>query len=656
MTPISNPAAEWLEPDGLGGFASGTVSTRRTRRYHAWLLAAKTPPTERYVLVNGGDVWIETQQQRTFLSSQHYAPDVIVPDAMPVIESFTADPWPTWCFRLNNGLRIRQEILSAHGRPLTILRWTLLDSAGEQPVRLVVRPFFSGRDYHALHHENPAFQFAPQRDGDVLNWYPYHGVPNVRALSNGEYLHEPLWYRQFLYTAERERGLDFTEDLAAPGTFRWELANEPAVLLLSADRAIPVVGDHKSPHSVINNLIDAERTRRASFATPVHRAADAYVVRRGKGRTLIAGYPWFTDWGRDTFIALRGLCLATKRFELAEEILLSWSGLVSEGMLPNRFPDAGQSPEYNSADASLWYAIAVADFLRLAREASHPLSAETIKRLEAAVNAILQGYAHGTRYRIRMDHDGLIAAGVPGVQLTWMDAKVENWVVTPRVGKPVEIQALWLNALSAFRHLSSDYESWFRQGRDTFQRRFWNPQRQCLYDVVDEWGEADRRDESVRANQILAVGGLPLVLLAPAEAKRVVDLVQKELLTPWGLRTLSPSDPAYHGHYAGGVTERDAAYHQGTVWPWLMGPFVEAWLRVHGDTAMRRRLASVQYLQPMENYFQSYGLGHLAEVADGDSPHHPGGCPFQAWSLGEYLRLKFDVLAAKRRISQKTPA
>jgi predicted glycogen debranching enzyme len=307
-------------------------------------------------------------------------------------------------------------------------------------------------------------------------------------------------------------------------------------------------------------------------------------------------------------------------------------------------------------DASLWYAIAVAEFLRRSGEAAYPIGREAKQRLETAVNAILQGYARGTRFRIRRDHDGLIAAGVPGVQLTWMDAKVGNWVVTPRVGKPVEIQALWLNALYAFRHLSADYESWFRQGRDAFRRRFWNPERQCLYDVIDEWDEEGRQDESARANQIFAIGGLPLVLLAPAEAKQVVDFVQRELLTPWGLRTLSPNDPAYHGRYAGGVMERDAAYHQGTVWPWLMGPFVEAWLRVHGDTAMRRRLASVQYLQPMEDGFQSYGLGHLAEVADGDAPHFPGGCPFQAWSLAEYLRLKFDVLGVKKRTPQKTPA
>jgi glycogen debranching enzyme len=698
VTLPANLDAEWLEADGLGGFASGTVSTRRTRRYHAWLLSAKTPPTERYVLVNGGDVWIECAGQREFFSSQHYAPDVITPGAH--VESFSLEPWPTWTLCGKTGARLRQEILSLHEQPTTILRWTILETPDQKPIRLCVRPFFSGRDYHATHHENPAFRFEPQRDGDTWTWHPYPGVPAIRVQSDGIYEHQPAWYRQFLYIAERERGLDDLEDLASPGVFAWELSQESSgVLCLSAEGTAldfsplspggrgaggegevtdatserarnasedgirrerqerrsslalrapdgPVPDPLIRPSATFSlqgrreEAIRAEWTRRMAFATPLHRAADAYVVRRGTGRTLIAGYPWFTDWGRDTFISLRGLCLSTRRFELAEEILRSWAPLISEGMLPNRFPDAGQAPEYNAVDASLWYVIAVAEFLK-----RYPsVSATARKELEAAARSILQGYARGTRFQIRMDHDGLIAAGVPSVQLTWMDAKLGDWVVTPRIGKPVEVQALWLNALHAFRYLSSDFESWFRQGRDVFQRRFWNPAKQCLFDVIDADHEAGRVDDSVRANQIFAVGGLPLNLLPKGEARQTVELVQRELLTPWGLRTLSPLDRNYHGYFHGDPKTRDAAYHQGTVWPWLMGAFVEAWLRVRGETSLHRRLALMQFVQPFEAHLQSYGLGHLAEVADGDLPHQPGGCPFQAWSLAEILRLKFDVL------------
>ncbi len=641
------PHAEWLEPDGLGGFASGTVSTRRTRRYHAWLLAAKTPPTSRYVLVNGGDVWLESEHAAAFLSSQHYAPNVITPECVPTRESFGIDPWPTWVFQLPDGTRIRQELFAVHGMPQTVMRWTLLDGGPQSSfLRLNVRPFFSGRDYHALHHENPNFHFAPQVEGRVLRWSPYPGVPPVEALTNGRYIHEPLWYRNFLYTAERDRGLDFLEDLAAPGLFRWDLHAEPAVLVWTAQPERPSPRSAADPLTVASELAELEQQRRAQFASPQHRAADAYVVQRGKERTLIAGYPWFTDWGRDTFISMRGLCLATRRFELAEQILLAWSNRISEGMVPNRFPDFGQAPEYNSVDASLWYVIAVADFFRFAESEPYAIDHATRRRLETAVGEILRGYAAGTRYGIRMDFDSLIAAGEPGVQLTWMDAKVGDWVVTPRIGKPVEIQALWLNALHAFQHLSPDYESWFRAGVDSFRRRFWNPARQCLLDVIDCDHVPERVDNSIRANQIFAVGGLPLVLLPTFEARAVVDCVQAELWTPWGLRTLAPSDPAYHGRYRGGIRERDAAYHQGTVWPWLAGPFIEAWLRVFGNSLEGRQLARDQFVKPLEQHLGLIGLGHLPELADGDAPQAPGGCPFQAWSLGEYLRVTRELQAS----------
>ncbi len=639
-----NPAVEWLETDGLGGFASGTISTRRTRRYHAWLLAAATPPTGRMVLVNGGDVRIETNQETVSLSSQQYAPDVFVPASPPPIISFDAAPWPRWIFRLPGGEAVQQEILSVHGRPLTIVRWSLTESSGSQPVRLTVRPFFSGRDYHALHRENPEFNFTPESDGQRLVWSPYAGVGPIHVWSNSDYVHEPVWYRNFLYAEERRRGLDCIEDLAAPGTFHWDLQAGQAWLLLSSE---PFSGDEASeiaaPQYAIRCIAE-ERTRRGRFASPQHCAADAYIVRRGRGRTIVAGYPWFTDWGRDTFIALRGLCFSTGRFDVAEDILLGWSGHVSEGMLPNRFPDAGLEPEYNSVDASLWYVNAVADFLRRAPQAGHCVTAEVRYRLVTAVEQILRGYSQGTRYRIRRDVDGLIAAGEPGVQLTWMDAKVGDWVVTPRIGKPVEIQALWLNAVFAFRELSPDYETWFREGSESFPGRFWNPEKQCLFDVVDAGHEAGRVDASIRADQIFAAGGLPRGLLPAQQARAVVDCVERELLTPWGLRTLSPSDAAYHGHYAGDVVSRDAAYHQGTVWPWLLGAFVEAWLRVRDGLPVDRQQARNRFLAPMEQHLQAAGWGHLAEVADGDPPHTPGGCPFQAWSLGEFLRLKYDVL------------
>ncbi|MDX2200037.1 MAG: amylo-alpha-1,6-glucosidase [Phycisphaerae bacterium] len=653
MTSEQWDRAEWLEADGLGGFASGTVRGIRTRRYHGLLLAARAGGAGRMVLVNGCDAWLETPNGTFSLTRQQYSPGVIHPDSGPAPESFTADPWPTWVLRCGNGLRVQCELFVPRGAPLVALSWRLLDAA--PGVTLCVRPFLSGRDYHALHHENPEFRFEPQRDGGRLTWRTYDGVPDIHCFANGDYVHIPHWYRSFWYEAERERGLGHVEDLAAPGVLRFDLSRGEAALIFAADeeglRAI--ANPHDAAHSLAA-LRRTEQARRGEFATPLHRAADSYVVRRGSGKTIIAGYPWFTDWGRDTFIALRGLCLATQRFDDAAAILLEWSSAVSDGMLPNRFPDQGEAPEYNAVDASLWYVIAVHEFLAVVDAGRARLSRSDRERLEAAVQLILIGYTRGTRFGIRCDEDGLLSAGRPGVQLTWMDAKVGDWVVTPRIGKPVELQALWLNALWCARGLSQRWHDIFVRGRESFRSRFWNAERSGLFDVVDCDHQPGTVDARFRPNQIFAVGGLPVSLLDDEQARQVVEAVEHRLLTPMGLRSLSPDEPEYTPHYRGDMQQRDAAYHQGTVWPWLIGPFVEAWLRVNGDTPERRLEARERFLRPLRDYAESVGCGHIAEVADGDPPNVPGGCPFQAWSLGEYLRLELQVLSEARAVERSS--
>lgn len=640
LEPI-NIEAEWLEADGLGGFASGTVSGVRTRRYHGLLLTATRPPTGRMLLVNGFDAWAELGGERFAISSQMYEPGLIPADQRVEIESFTLEPWPTWVFRLPNGLRIQQEILAAHGRSKVLVLWKQLESA--QPVVLCARPLLSGRDYHALHHENGAFQFEPVQTETSQVWHPYAGVPGICSAANGAYQHDPHWYRNFHYPQEQQRGLEHTEDLAAPGILRFNLSDREAVWILATESTATAKGAD-DPVAQAKALREAERRRRARFPTPLHRAADAYLVKRGSGQTVIAGYPWFTDWGRDTFIALRGLCLATGRYNDARAILLEWAGVVSEGMLPNRFPDQGATPEFNSVDASLWYVIVVYELFAAAQLGRTRVTLDERRRLEDAVRAILSGYEQGTRFGIRCDSDGLLAAGEPGVQLTWMDAKVGDWVVTPRSGKPVEVQALWLNALWTARHLSDHWDELFLRGRDSFRERFWSDVRGHLYDVVDAEHHPGRVEAQLRPNQIFAIGGLPIPLLENGRARRLVDVVERQLLTPLGLRSLAPDDPDYAAHYRGGVLERDGAYHQGTVWPWLMGAFVEAWLRVRGNTAAARDEARRRFLPPLEKHLSQAGLGHVSEVADGDAPHTPGGCPFQAWSLGELLRIKYHIL------------
>ena len=318
--------------------------------------------------------------------------------------------------------------------------------------------------------------------------------------------------------------------------------------------------------------------------------------------------------------------------DLARDILLAWSEVVSEGMLPNRFPDGASEPEYNAVDASLWYVICAHEFMARADAGAIELGGAERAALQGAVRQIVDGYRTGTRFGIAMDHDGLLKAGVPGWQLTWMDARIGDWVVTPRIGKPVEVQALWLNALQ----LTGDQDG-FARGRAAFCEQFWNERRACLFDVVDVDHEPGRDDDAVRPNQVLAIGGLPVPLLEGEHARRAVETVERKLLTPMGLRSLAPDEPGYRPHYGGDPVSRDSGYHQGTVWPWLIGPFVEAWLRVHRDE-IHRREADTRFLQPIRDHLGFAGLGHISEIADADPPHTPRGCPFQAWSLGEFLR------------------
>lgn len=635
---------EWLEADGLGGFASGTTSGIRTRRYHALLLASTTPPTGRFMLVHGLDVSVHTPDGDFPLSFQRYIPDVTTLSNSAVIESFTNDPWPRWVFRHGDGTQIAHELFVTKGAPRVVAAWRLLEP--RPGVTLRMRPLLSGRDYHALHRENTAFRFDADAGEGRVRWQPYPDVPGTIAEHNGLYKHDPVWYRNFQYDQERERGFEFVEDLASPGIVEFDLGAQEASLILSAD--LPAEGappDRDSVPPTLAGLRADESMRRARLGTPLERAADAYIVRRGNGKTIVAGYPWFADWGRDTFISIRGMCLATGRLDDARDMLLQWAGSVFAGMLPNRFADNGESPEYNSVDAALWFVIAVHELCEASKRANRPVSPKDSETLRAAAESIVSHYAAGTIFGIEMDADGLLRAGAPGVQLTWMDAKIGTWVVTPRHGKPVEVQALWLNALRVAGEYNARWREMYKRGVGVFQAKFWNEGAGCLYDVIEGAGPGDQPDATIRPNQILAVGGLPVNLLNADHARAVVDAVEASLLTPLGLRSLAPSSPEYCPHYAGDGVSRDSAYHQGTVWPWLLGPFIEAWVRVRGGTAEARDEARRRFFRPVLDHLSEAGLGHISEIADGDPPHTPRGCPFQAWSVAEMLRVEKQILA-----------
>ena len=386
-----------------------------------------------------------------------------------------------------------------------------------------------------------------------------------------------------------------------------------------------------------------------AFLRTLVQAADQFIVRRGGESTVIAGYHWFSDWGRDTMIALPGLTLATGRYDAARSILLSFASAVDRGMLPNRFPDAGETPEYNTVDATLWFFEAVRALTALTEDYEFVRT-----RLYGVLAEIVSWHERGTRYGIRMDGDGLLLAGEPGVQLTWMDAMVGDWVVTPRHGKPVEVQALWYNALRVMEGLakrfgrdSAHYASLAARAKASFDSLFWNESAGCLYDVVN----GDLRDGSIRPNQLFAVS-LFHKILEGAKARSVLAAVERHLLTPYGLRTLAPSDPHYRGRYEGDPFSRDSAYHQGTVWPWLMGPFVTAYLEVHGRPPEH-------VLDEFRRYIEDEGLGQIPEVFGGDAPHRAGGCMAQAWSVAELLRCLVesqDCCENRLRLAADRPA
>ncbi|HWA57555.1 MAG TPA: amylo-alpha-1,6-glucosidase [Gemmatimonadales bacterium] len=636
-------SCEYLETDGLGGFASGTVGGWRTRRYHGLLTPAVTPPSGRAVLVDGFEAWLERNGVRYALSTQRYLPDVTHPDGVSRLAAFTHEPWPTWTFRLEDGFEIVQELLVSHERSAAVVRWSL--PRPESGLRLIVRPLLSGRDSHALHYRNEAAKTAAESTAERVRWRPYASLPAVLSLANATYRHDPVWYTDFLLEEERARGFEHRMDLLSPGELVWPINGTAACWVLAAEQEGGASGlPRGTAMRVATDLIEQERERRAAFGSALARAGDAYLVRRGKGKTIIAGYPWFTDWGRDTFIALRGLCLATGRLDDARAILLEWAGLVSQGMLPNRFLEQGDEPEFNSVDASLWYIVAVHEFLEALDSAGRRIPQAERRCLERAVLAILEGYSAGTRYGIRMDDTGLLESGAPGVQLTWMDAKVGDWVVTPRIGKPVEIQALWINALLVGARFDERWGRVAGRATATFRARFWNDAG-GLYDVIDDEGRPGALDTRFRPNQLFAVGGLPWALLEGERARGVVDAAEARLWTPMGPRSLAANEPGYAPRYEGGPVERDGSYHQGTVWPWLAGAFIEAWVRTRGNTPAAKAEARRRFFDPLLAQRERAGLGHLAEIADADPPHTPRGCPFQAWSMGELLRLDRVVLA-----------
>lgn len=613
---------EWLETNGLGGYASSTICGMNTRRYHGLLVAAVKPPVGRMVLLSKLEETLVVDGKRYELSVNQY-PGVVHPAGYAYLKQFRLDPFPVFVYEAD-GIRVEKSVFMAQSENTTVIRYEIVGAAS-----LELRPLIAFRDFHALTQENSALDPSLKLDTGIVRLEPYRGVPAMFLGHNfDEVSSAGEWYRNFEYERERERGLDFREDLFQPLTLAASRRTQLTVIASTERREAGSAG----------GLLAAELDRRKN-RTMIENAADQFIVQRGSRTTVIAGYPWFGDWGRDTMISLPGLTLATGRADAARGILLEFAGLVNQGMLPNRFPDAGEAPEYNTADATLW-------FFECARAYLERTSDDEFVRtqLYGVLEDIVAWHLGGTRYSIRVDGDGLLRAGEPGVQLTWMDAKIGDWVVTPRTGKPVEIQALWYNALRVMEDMARRfggggpaYGELADRARLSFNEQFWNPAANCLYDAID----GGQKDASIRPNQIFAVS-LLYTMLPADRAAAVVETVERHLLTPYGLRTLSPSDSRYRGRYEGDPRSRDSAYHQGTVWPWLLGPFVTAYLAVHGGSPEARRQAAL-WLGPLVRFMGDDGAGQLPEVFDGDTPQRPGGCIAQAWSVAEILRTSLLV-------------
>jgi predicted glycogen debranching enzyme len=633
---------EWLETNGRGGFSSGTVAGANTRRYHALLLTARKPPSERFVLVNHLEEWLDINGEAIPLSTNLY-PGVVHPTGYDHCIEFSTDPWPTWTFDCN-GITVQREVLSIHGRDMVMVRWRLV---GKKPTKaaLRVRPKLTGRDYHGTHHENGHLSTEAHAGSGMVMWHGYTDLPPVRAFHSGAYRHEPAWYRHIQFSVERQRGLDAEEDWWSPGEFTFDLEPGSTRTLALTSETI----DQLDVAALAKRELSRRYTIRQaaptddSLAGQLWCASDMYLSVRGAQHTVIAGYPWFTDWGRDTFISLPGLCLVTGQLDVAWQVIASFAEHVSEGMVPNRFPDVGEQPEYNTIDASLWFIHAIDRYLTASRD-----EVRVQETAWPAVKQILDGYRRGTRYGIKMGEDGLIAGGMPGTQLTWMDAKVGDWVVTPRHGKPVEIQALWVRSLEVGEALArkfgeEDYADRCHNDRSnaiaSFRKRFWYEDGGYLYDVIDG---PEGNDASVRPNQLYAIS-LVDELVPHDRALKILRLVQEQLLTPVGLRTLSPHDPRYRPRYEGGVLERDGAYHQGTVWPFLLGPFVTAWIKVHGKNPSTLKQAR-SFLNGISAHLKEACLGQVSEIFDGEAPHTARGCYAQAWSVAEPLRALIEDL------------
>jgi predicted glycogen debranching enzyme len=650
---------EWLVTNGIGGYASGTIAGSQTRRYHGLLVAALQPPVGRTQLVSAIDEIAHYDGADFSLATHRWASGAVDPQGFLLLEDFHLEgSTPVWTYALADAL-LEKRVWMRQGENTTYIQYTLV--RGSRALEMELKALVNYRDFHFLTHAGDwRMNIEPSENG--VKVLAFDGATPFYLKSSAatcEPRHE--WYLGCFFGEETARGLSDREDRLFAALFRARLQIGSSVVFVATTEANALLDGETARADRANYEVklfqdwqaknEALAEEAPSWLWQLILAADQFIVKRSLpeepgGRSIIAGYHWFGDWGRDTMISLPGLTLATGRGGVAKQILLAFLRYVDGGMLPNNFPDAGSPPEYNTVDAALWYFESIRQYFEVTQDAV------TLEKLFPVLAGMIDAHIAGTRYNIHVDPaDGLLYAAAPGVQLTWMDAKIGDWVVTPRAGKPVEINALWINALetmAGFARLlakpGGPYETIAAKARESFQK-FWNADHDCCFDVIDSPGVGN--DASLRPNQIFAVS-LPVSLLAPEQQKAVVDVCARQLLTSHGLRSLAPGELGYTGHYGGSPRDRDAAYHQGTVWGWLLGPFALAHYRVYHD-----REAALRLLEPLGRQIYASGLGTLSEIFDGDAPFAPRGCIAQAWTVAEILRAWKKIADEKKQASVK---
>ncbi len=628
---------EWLLTNGIGGYASSTVTGANTRRYHGLLIASLRPPVERHLILSKLDETVEIEDRKYDIHA--FSAGGFVKKGFDHLQRFIYDGLPTYVYSIGD-VTISKTVCMVYGENTVIVHYRIL--SGRSGLKLRLTPLVNFRDHHGdSSRRHMRFRQEPDGNGTLITPYELDQRINLSCCGSHFTPYEDCWFENMEYDAERERGLTSSEDHYIPGCFELDIGGR-----VEKQITFCATIENERHYTDGEDVIRKERERikdlagKAGYedelAAGLSAAADKFIVYRKStdAKTIIAGYPWFTDWGRDTMISLSGLTLATRRYEDARSILYTFSRYVRHGLIPNMFPDGGREPGYNSVDAALWYFEAVNKYTAYTAD-----TAFVKENLYDSLKEIYRAFLEGTLFDIKMDADYLISAGNPDTQLTWMDAKIGSWTVTPRQGKAVEINALWYNALRVLEALAArfgedaaPYGDAAQKAGEAFRRVFWNERESCLYDVVD----GGRADGSIRPNQIIAAS-LSYPVISGSMAKAVVDRVWEELYTSYGLRTLSQRSPQYRGVYTGDQYSRDSAYHQGTVWTWPLGHFITAYSRVYGRTAAGRETMA-SFFRPFADHLADACLGSISEIFDGDEPLFPKGCFAQAWSVAEILR------------------